>query len=283
MLRKIWGVARVEYMGFLTSKRVLFMLFSLIFFGESVVGKMGKLAAEKGFVLGRLEPFILLFSYKLHVMIVPIVFIVMMSNFPSNEKSGYFIMSRISRTSWLFGEVLYAGMTALTYILFLFLGSALWVWKSSSFFTTWSPYMSQLYMDYPEVYALNNQLFIKTETLAQGTPMKVMFHSVSLMLLYLVCVALLLMMFKLLGLKKLGIFVTISFAIIGVSLGDNDFIKWFFPIMQSIYETHFNSFYSKVKEPLSYSYIYFGILIVGLFVINQRLVKRHMIAEEGTE
>ena len=102
MIRKIWGVARVEYMGFLTSKKVLFMLFAFIFLAEDVVGKMGKIAIEQGFPLGRLEPFILLFSYKIHVMLVPITFVVMLSDFPSNEKSGYFTMSRITRTAWLF-------------------------------------------------------------------------------------------------------------------------------------------------------------------------------------
>lgn len=284
MLRKIWGVARVEYMEFLTSKRVLFMLFAFIFLAEDVVGKMARIATEQHFPLGRLEPFILLFSYKIHVMLVPIVFVVMLSNFPSNEKSGYFTMSRITRISWLFGEVIYAGMVGLTFILLLFLGSAVWVWQSSLFLTTvWSPYMSELYMEHPEIYALNNQLFIKTETLAQGTPLSVMLHSVSLMFLYLVFLALLLTLFKLLSLRKLGIFIAVSITIIGVALdGYSNIIKWFFPITQSIYETHFNSYYARTELPLSYSYLYFGVLIAGLLLTNSRLVKRHFITEENT-
>lgn len=280
MFRKIWGVARIEYMGFLTSKRVFLMLFAFIFLAEDVVGKMGKLSIEQGFILGRFEPFILLFSYKIHAMIVPIVFVVMMSNFPSNEKSGYFIMSRIHRKAWLFGEVIFAGMVGLTFILFLLLGTMAWVWKNSSFLTTWSPYMSELYMDYPEVYALNNQLFIKTETLAQGEPVTVMLHSVGLMFLYLVFLALLLMFFKLLDLKKAGIFIAVVITIIGVAMDDySRIMKWFFPIMQSIYESHFCSYYAETETPLYFSYIYFGVLIVGLFVINTWLVKRYAVTE----
>lgn len=282
MIRKIWGVAWVEYMGFLTSKKVLFMLFAFIFLAEDVVGKMGQIAIEQGFPLGRLEPFILLFSYKIHVMLVPITFVVMLSDFPSNEKSGYFTMSRITRTAWLFGEVIYAAMVGLTFILFLFLGTAVWVWKDSNFLTAWSPYMSELYIDFPEIYTLNNQLFIKTETLAQGEPMTVMLHSVSLMFLYLVFLALLLTLFKLLSLKKIGIFMAVSITIIGVALDNcTAIIKWFFPIIQSIYETHFNAYYAKAELPLYYSYIYFCVLIVGLFLINKWLVKRHIIMEES--
>lgn len=283
MVRKIWGVARIEYMGFFTSKRILFMLFAFIFLAEDVIGKMGKIATEQGLPLGRFEPFILLFSYKIHVMLVPIIFVVMMSDFPSNEKSGYFTMSRISRTSWLFGEMIYAGMVGLSFILFLFLGSAAWVWKESRLFMEWSPYMSKLYMDFPEIYAWNNQLFIKTETLAQGKPMTVMLHSVGLMFLYLIFLASLLMLFKLLSLKKIGIFLSVSITITGVALdGYNNIIKWFFPIIQSIYETHFHSYYAKAEFPLYYSYIYFCVLIAGLFIINKWLVKRHIILEEST-
>lgn len=282
MIRKIWGVARIEYMGFLTSKRILFMLFAFIFLAEDVIGKMGGIATEQGLPLGTFEPFILLFSYKIHVMLVPIIFVVMMSDFPSNEKSGYFTMSRISRTSWLFGEMIYAGMVGLSFILFLFLGSVVWVWKDSRFFTAWSPYMNELYIDFPEIYALNNQLFIKTETLAQGEPMTVMLHSVGLMFLYLIFLASLLMLFKLLSLKKIGIFLAVSITIIGVALdGYNNITKWFFPIMQSIYETHFYSYYAKAELPLYYSYIYFCVLIVGMFIINKWLVKHHIILEES--
>ncbi|MCD7825884.1 MAG: hypothetical protein LUH14_07990 [Clostridiaceae bacterium] len=281
MIRKIWGVARVEYLGFLTSKRVLFMLFAFIFLAEDVVAKMEKIATEQELPLGRFEPFILLFSYKIHVMLVPIVFVVMMSNFPSNEKSGYFTMSRINRTAWVFGEVIYAGLVGLSFILFLFLGTTAWVWKSSKFFTVWSPYMSELYVDFPEIYALNNQLFIKTETLAQGEPTEVMLHSVSLMFLYLLFLALLLMLFKLLSLKRIGIFFTVSITIIGATFdGYSKGIKWIFPITQSIYETHFHSYYAMAELPLYYSYIYFCVLIVGLLMINQWLVKRHIITED---
>lgn len=282
MIRKIWGVARIEYMGFLTSKRALFMVFAFIFLAEDVVGKMGRIAIEQGFPLGRFEPFILLFSYKIHVMLVPIVFVVMMSDFPSNEKSGFFTMCRISKTAWLLGEVIYAGMVGLTFLLFLFLGSAVWIWKDSRFFSTWSPYMSELYIDFPEIYAWNNQLFIKTETLAQGEPMTVMLHSVSLMFFYLIFLALLLMLLKLVTLKKIGIFITVSITIIGVSLeGYTNILKWFFPVIQSIYETHFNSYYAKEELPVYFSYCYFGVLIVGMFLINKWLIKRYSIIEES--
>lgn len=282
MMRKIWGVAKVEYLGFLTSKRILFMLFAFIFLAEDVVGKMGNIAAEYGLPLGRLEPFILLFSYKTHVMLVPIIFVVMMSDFPSNEKSGYFTMSRISRTTWLFGEVIYAAMVGFSFILFLFFGSVAWVWNDSRFLTAWSPYMTKLYMDFPEIYALNNQLFIKTETLAQGEPLSVMLHSVSLMFLYLIFLALLLMLFKMLSLKRIGIFLTVSMTITGVALEHyNGIIKWFFPIVQSIYETHFHSYYAEAELPLYDSYLYFGVLIMGLLLINQWLVKRYIIQEES--
>ncbi|MCH5267864.1 MAG: hypothetical protein J1E62_05905 [Lachnospiraceae bacterium] len=282
MMGKILKVAWVEYIGFMTSKRVLFMLFAFIFLAEDVVGKMGSIAAEYGYKIGRLEPIILIFSYQIHAMIIPIMFVVMLSNFPSNEKSGYFTMCRINRLSWLFGEVIYAGMVGFTFILFLFAGTAAWIWKDSAFMTEWSPYMSKLYMEFPEVYEWNDRLFIKTETLAQGKPVGVMLHSVGLMMLYLLVLTLLLALFKLLSLKRVGIFLTVSITLIGVALDNfNSVAKWIFPIVQGIYESHFIAYLARTEFPLAYSYIYFGVLIVVLCLINAKLVKRYVITEES--
>ena len=281
MMRKVYGVVRAEYIGFLTGKRVLFMLFAFLFLAEDVVGKMGGLAAEQGMLLGSLEPFILILSYKIHAMIVPIVFVVMLSDFPSNEKSGYFIMSRITRISWVLGEAIYAGLVGLTFVLFLFIGSVLWVWRDSSFLTDWSPYMSELYKNFPDIYDRNNQLFIKTETLAQGKPVEVMLHSVCLLLLYLIVLALLMILFKLLSLKRIGIFLTVSLTITGVALEHyTKVVKWFFPITQSIYETHFDTYYARTEFPIAYSYVYFCMLIGVLCAIDIWLVKHYAVGTD---
>lgn len=67
------------------------------------------------------------------------------------------------RKIWGVARIEYVGFLTSKRILFLFLGSAAWVWKDSRSFTAWSPYMNELYIDCPEIYALNNQLFIKME------------------------------------------------------------------------------------------------------------------------
>lgn len=281
MFRQSLLIARQEYIGFLLSKKVFIMLFAFIFLAEDVVGKMGALAAETGMTIGKTEPFILILSYENHAMIIPIIFAVMLSDFPSGTKSGYFTMVRNSRISWLLGEVIYGVLTGLTFLLFLFTGSVLWLGRQGAYLKDWSPYITEFSTLYPEKYEPNNQLFIRAGTVAQGRPLTVMLHGILLMLLYLVVLSLLLALFKLLSLKKAGIFISIAVTVTGAaSISYAKGGKWFFPVVHSIFETHFQDYYAKPELPLWCSYLYFACMILLLFLIDRQLVKKVWIGEE---
>lgn len=281
MFRRSLLVARSEYTGFLLSRKIFIMLFSFIFLAEDVIGKMGTLAAETGMTIGKTEPFILILSYEAHAMIIPVVFAVMLSDFPSGTRSGYFAMVRTSRVSWLLGEVLYAVMTGLTFLIVLFAGSVLWIGKQGAYLKDWSPYITELSTLYPEKYELNNQLFIRAGTVAQGSPLTVMLHGILLMLLYLVVLSLLLAFFKLLSLKKAGIFISIALTVTGAaSISYAKGEKWLFPVVHSIFETHFQDYHAVPEFPLWGSYLYFACMILALFLADRQLVKKVRIGEE---
>ncbi len=280
-MKKALLVAKSGYLDFITSKKLIIMFFSLIFIGEDIYGKMAKVALESGFDLGALEPFILINSYKIHAMIIPIVFIVLMSDFPSVNRSGFFALSRINRKAWFLGEQICALMIATTYMVVMFLGSFLWSHKHLFLHNTWSPYMTALYKDNYDTYQENNQLFIKTETLSQGNPMEVFVLSVVLMVLFLVTISSVLAMFKMLYLKKLGIFVSLVICVAGIWM-NNDF-KWIFPINHSIFAEHFNAYLAKPELPLIYSFIYYGVLIFALGCVDVFLCKNFNIDEKNEE
>lgn len=282
MWHKVWALAKQEYIAFLFSKKTLLMLFSFIFLAESVVGKMCELATQTGMELGKLEPFLLIMSYEQHAMVIPIMFIVLLSDFPANKSSGIFIMGRTSRLIWLTGEMLYALMAGLTYILFLFVGTILWMGKTGSFLFQWSDYMTTLYTAYPEEYMLNDHLFIRAGTVTQGTPLSVLVQSVLLMLLYLLLIASLLAVFKLTEKKQLGLFATIALTGLGaVAVAYFGEKRWFFPMAHAIFGTHFNEFFAKPECALWVSYVFFIITIGVLFAINGMLAKKIRIGDEA--
>lgn len=281
MLRKIWITAKSEYTDFIFSKKSILLLFSLIFLMEDVVGKMKDLAAETGVVIGKLEPFLLIFAYPAHAMIIPLMFVVVLSDFPSNKTSGVFKMVRTGRIPWLLGEILYALMMGLTYILSLLVCSILWMGKTGTFMSTWSDYMTVFDQMFPEQYMYNTNLFIGAGTVTQGSPIRVITQSVLLMMCCLLLIALLLAMCKLLGKKIYGLFLTIVLIGIG-AVGCTYFgdAKWIFPMAHTIFGQHFLEFFAKPECPLYASYIYFLALCAVILVIDIVLVKKIRIGDD---
>ena len=260
---------------------MIILLFSLIFIGEDVFGKMVKLSQETGVDMGPLEPFILINSYKIHAMLIPIVFIVIMSDFPTIDRSGFFAISRINRKIWFYGEQLYAAMVSVTIMLILFFGSFIWNHDFFLLKNRWSPYMTELYKDNYEKYEEDNQLFIRTETLSQGHPVEVFIISIVLMVLLLIMIALILAFFKMVYLKKLGIFISMIICVAGIRIDDK--FKWLFPINHSIFAEHFNVYLAKPKMPLIYSFLYFAIIIIALTGLDVMICKNFNIDEKNEE
>ena len=283
MSGKIWTLTKREYISFVYSKKTFLMLFSLVFFSEDVVGKMAELAVEAGMSINKLEPYLLIFSYTKYALIVPVMFAVLLSNFPVKENSGMFSIVRIGRRGWMLGELLYALFAGLTYLLLLLLGCILAMGQTGVFANQWSLYTTDFYSQYPERFAENAELFIGAGTVTQGKPFFVLVQGMILMLLNLFLLAQLQMAFKMIGQKTLGLFTVIAITVFG-AVGVNYFgkLKWIFPMAHAIYGTHFREFLAKPECPLVVSYIYFAIVNLAVFLLNMELAKKVWIGDDGT-
>lgn len=281
MSGKIWTLTKREYISFLYSKKTFLMLFSLVFFSEDVVGKMVELSVETGMSINKLEPYLLIFSYTKYALIVPVMFAVLLSNFPVRENSGMFSIVRMGRKAWMLGELLYALFAGLTYLLLLLLGSILAMGQTGVFANQWSSYTTDFYSQYPERFAENAELFIGAGTTTQGTPFYVLIQGMILMLLNLFFLAQLQMAFKMIGQKTLGLFTVIAITVFG-AVGVNYFgiLKWIFPMAHAIYGTHFREFLAKPECSLGVSYIYFVVLNLIAFMLNLVLVKNVRIGDD---
>ena len=279
--RQIFWVAGVEFRKFLTVKNFILMLFSLIFLGESVVSKMAAVSQETGIRLNILEPVNLIFSYSFHAMIIPIVFIVLLSNFPDRSSGGIFMMARIRRRTWLLGQIVFAILAGAFYLCILLAGSMLWIRGTGELSNQWSDFMTSLYLEYPDVYARNTQLFLEAGTVTQGRPVGVFLVSCVLMLCYLAVLAQLLILFSLVKWKRIGLFFNIGLTIFGaVAVFCLGRAKWIFPLAHSIFGIHFVLFFAKPELPLRYSVLYYGALNAVLFLVNSKLAGKCHIGDD---
>ena len=124
MLRTCFLFAWEQYKSWLISPRILLAVYITVFLNQSITVNMLSLCREAGYVINIAEPLALIFSKSVYTVAIPIVFIALMTDFPRTEGSIYYVY-RMSRKSWIFGELIFAAMSSFTYVLSLIAGTLL--------------------------------------------------------------------------------------------------------------------------------------------------------------
>ncbi len=279
-LHQICWIAGMEYRKWLTRKHLVVLLFSILFLGEYVFSDMLRVAQITGLRINCLEPMALVLSFAFYIMAVPLIVIVELSDFPDKSAGNIFVVMRIRRITWLFGELFFGFLAGATCLLVFFAASLIWTFGYTSVSNTWSPFMTAIYEKFPDLYTSNARLFLESGTLSHGSPISVTLTCVGLLLLYILSMVQILCLFRFLGRQKTGLIVTIGITVFGaVSAAYIEDIKWYFPITHAIFGLHYDKFFAQPIVPLYASILYFAILNLGLLALNIRMAKRCMIAD----
>ncbi len=277
MVRKALSVTRNEFVSLIHKPKLLLIIVSIVFMIDSVTKPMKDLSIELGYQLNIAEPFIFITSKGINIVIIPLIFIAILSDFPSAENSGYFSLIRNGRVSWLIGETLFAVLSSVIYILIIFLSVAIYCGDNSFIGNNWSDYTLRTYIDYPDVF-LYGTMFLDTSVYTQGTPIEILFQTLLLMMMYIFILVMLMLMFRIIGKKSFGIITAIGITFVGLpSYATSSPARWIFPITHTAYNWHFNEFFAEPYCNMSTSYIYFITLMTVLVLTNIYLVKHSQI------
>ena len=261
-------LARNEIRDFIFSRRTIILIYSFIILTEDITERMKTVSKETGMKIGRTESFLLIVTDIRLSVVMPLVFAVILSDFPRQNGGQTFSILRLGRRKWFLGQIIYASGAALFYQLMMLFGSMIWLGKSGILTGSWSSYMTELYEFYPEVYLGNNHLFIPENVVTQGKPTIVLLHSIGLLTLYMVLMVQIISLFYFLGKRYVGVVVSIIIVFLGRASIGYDRIKWVFPMAHTLYGEHFHTFYSGTECELYFSYGYFVVLNIILFLIN---------------
>ncbi|MCM1228256.1 MAG: hypothetical protein NC320_12710 [Clostridium sp.] len=274
MLHKILSVMRNEFISLIHKPKLLLVIASVVFVIDSAAKPMKELSIELGYKLNIAEPFLFITSKGVNIVIIPLIFIAILSDFPSSENTNYFSMIRNGRMAWYWGEVLFSITTSILYIVILFLSTAIYCADNGFVGDYWSDYTLKTYKEYPDVF-LYGTMFLDTSVYTQGTPIKILLQALILLILYIFILIQLMLFFKIIGKKSFGIISAIGLTFVGMpSYATTSKIRWLFPVTHTAYNWHFNEFFYEPYCRLSTSYIYFSILIVVFTALNMFLIKR---------
>ncbi len=275
MLKGIGKVAWEETKCFFFNSRLIIVAFELILFCETLLVQVKELCQASDMKVSFFEPYLLICTGAMYFLAIPIVFMILLSAFPSKRSYNYFSLIRISRLQWLLGELLFLFLSAVSYMLILGLSLTIYMGKYIQFDNKWSPYMLIFHRDFPDLYEMNGNCFLDSEMMTHGNPMSVFAHSVLLMLLMLLVVSLIQMTFALLKKRYLGMLLTVGLTLASaLSAYGSSPLKWIFPMPHADFAAHFNGFRAAKNMAIETSYLYFFVLLTVFLIIDFILVKK---------
>lgn len=272
---KIWHIAKMEYIKLIMDPRMILIVAALVFAYQFITVPLLQNAAMMGKPINVYEPFVALLNSNFMILLVPAVFLAIMSDYPRIDGNTLFVVQRAGKGNWFFGQILYAQMSILSYLLIVFVGMMIPVLWGGSFSAKWSPVVSEFAYSFPDYAQNTGSVSIPPEIYYHMSPAFAVFCGALFVFLYLFLLSMILLLFATLGAKKAGVITGFLVIAAGICFcATSSRFKFLFPMANSLLGVHYTRYYREMVFPLSLSAYYFiGLLAVILFVAFIRCKK----------
>lgn len=279
-MKKSILIFRAESSYLLHRSKMLLLLFLLVIFYEGILSPVKNLSSDTGLNLHFGEPFILLCTRHANIVLIPMMYIILLSEFPCCS-TQYFQMIRTSKKQWFFGELLFVFVSSFLIVFIILASSMLCMKNQLTYSNEWSMYMTQMRMLFPENYNGNAQLFLDASTIAHGKASDVLLYTFFMMWMYLAITGIILIYGTIMVRKTAALLSVCSLTVIGgTAIYFGGQLKWLFPPAHLEFGLHFNSIFSKVDFSLAGSIFYISAILIVLVIICLSSLKRLRIGEE---
>ena len=110
----------------------------LIFINNFAVSPLTNNAELMGEPLNILEPFIAVANSEILILIIPIVFLTLIADYPKVDTNTVFYIVRIGRANWFVGQILKLVFMIISYLAVIFLGTVLPMLSKGFWYNGWS-------------------------------------------------------------------------------------------------------------------------------------------------
>lgn len=268
-LRKIWSVAYTEWLKWVCNARMIIIPVLTAFIYSYAIEPLLERAEKMGEPLNILEPLIAVGNSGMLALIIPIVFLTLMSDFPRTDGSTVFMLSRTGRTNWMLGQMLFGVMSVVTFLAAIYVICTAFLMGKAFLANGWSMVVKRYNVLYPEeAYSFASEL-LPENLYNQMTPFSAVIQTYLLLFLYLFMLILVMLIFRQRKLKAGGFLAVsgiIGFGVLFTAIRSS--YMWIFPMANTIVWLHYTDIFRKEIFPVVYSYIYFAVIIVVLIIAN---------------
>lgn len=262
-------VAKTEYVKWIRNPKMIILFVMLIFAYDYVILELIEAADKMGEKLQVFEGFIGISNSQLLLMILPIVFVGLMGDFPRVDGNAMFYIHQVGKGNWLLGQVVFAAMAAGSYLAALLGFSCFMLLGRCYAGNLWSEITTKYYLFAP------NDTMSMVANLTTGRlynnlpPWNAALHICGLVFLFLLLISMLLLIGFVCKMRIGGIVLTVGLLCLGNVLAymENN-IRWLFPTAHAILEIHFDEIYKKPIMDMRFSYIYYLVLILVCVMVS---------------
>lgn len=273
---KIFQVAKNEYVKWIYNPRIIIFVVLYMFLYDYIIEEMLHAADKMDSLLMIYEPFIAMTNSEMLIMVIPAVFIVLISDFPRTDGNTMFYIMRTGKTNWLLGQILFALAATVTYLLGILGISIVMVSGHGYSKNIWSPVITDYTKTFP------NEIKARIPTLINGrlynnlTPTQALLLSLSLLIFMLLVIELLLLVSFSTGKRMTGILMVYLIIGLGSSLCALEHKSmWLFPSAHSIAWLHFDHVLRVQKYKISTSFLYYVVILAVMFILSLVTMKHY--------
>lgn len=275
-LRKIRLCVRCEYVKWISDARMIVFASLLVFIHSFVLQPLFSMAEKMGEKLSVFEPFTAVCNVQLIMLAVPLVFLVLISDYPRVDNNSIFFISRIGRLNWVLAQIVLMLTQVISYLggLFLFItGASL---PHCTWSTGWSSVAVNYLLTFPEEVGSFAGTLLTGQLYRQMLLPVALIQSAALMALLLLLIGMIQLMFSVLKLHRIGFIVSAGIVAIGQALAFiNSDAAWLFPVAHALVRGHYSDYYRKPIMQMEVSYAYFGGLILMLMIVSICRIRRY--------
>ncbi len=272
-LRCVLSVSRTEYLRWITNPRIIIVGVLLVFMRTLAVIPLLERAEKYGEKLNVLEPFIAIGNSGMLVMLLPCVFLILISDYPKMTGSTLFYINRTGKTNWFLGQMLFLIMAIVTFLIFVILGSMLM--SEGTIGLNWSNTVTKYEGRFPNEMGNFNSQLLPSNLYNQMSLISASSQTIVFIILYLFFLSLIIYFFKLVHIQSFGLFAAIFVVAAGVvTCSVKSPSMWIFPMANTIVWLHYDEILNKQIFPIWCSYLYFTIAIIVGSIINVCAVRR---------
>ena len=267
--RQITCVFRREYIEWITNPRMLMCVVLVVMVREIVLLPMRNLSMGMGQPINAMEPVIAVANSGILLLLMPLVYLVIMADFPRVSGNTYFYLTRTGRINWIMGQIIFQIVSLLTYLVFVIISTLVQTVSFSFLINGWSLVVTESDKS-SAMYDL-----IPMNLYNQMSPYEAFAISYLLLFMFLLSCSLAMLLASIYGKKTLTFWVVmISIAVGIVFCAVKSKWMWVFPVSHSILWIHFQNYYRKYVMSPWISILIFGVLLVGGYLLVMHFSKK---------